>query len=121
MNSAPNNAQTIRPNPNSGGLRSEACAILLLLMSAEASLQEQVGDDGCITILRTCIARIQQQYQVADCEVSSGIVWSESSLDAILRLLDYVKAEIQDKLNDLQSAEDLDLCVDRLTSPHKLC
>ena len=118
MSSEPKPAQIISPNANSGKI--EARAILLLLMSAEASLQAHVCDADCINILKSCISRIQKQYSLTDRDVSEGIVWREASIGAILRLLDYVTWEVQEKLGDLQSVQELGLCIDRLTSPTKL-
>lgn len=120
MSSGPDNIQVIWADADASALHSEVCAILLLLMSADASLEAHSADDDCINILKTCISRIQKRYPLADRELDEGIIWSEASIGAILRLLDYVKGEIWDKLSDSQCVEDLVVCIDRLSIPIEL-
>jgi hypothetical protein len=73
--------------------------------------------DGCVDIVKACIARIQKRYRLADQDAGEAIVWNESNIDGILRLLDYARWEVRERLQDLQSFEELGACLDRLVNP----
>jgi hypothetical protein len=101
-------------NAYSDQLRAEAHGVLVLLNSARISLEAHAVEDSCVATLMTCITRLQDQYDVSDGEVGAGIVWRQASVNAILRLLDYVKGEILDKLNDEQCVDEISMCIDYL-------
>jgi len=95
-------------------LRADAHSVLVLLNSARISLQAHAVEHTCVETLMACISRLQDQYDFTDGDVGGGIVWREASVTAILRLLDYVKGEILDKLNDEQCVDDISTCIDYL-------
>jgi hypothetical protein len=101
-------------------LLSDVSGILLLLRSAKLSLQSYAVGDACIESLSKCIGRIQEQYKLTEVGLKDGIVWKEATIDGILRLLDYVEAEVREKLDDRKSADEVRLCIDRLTSSQRL-
>jgi hypothetical protein len=88
---------------------------LVLLASAEASLKTHDAGNGCTNILRACIFRIQKQYDLTDRDVGEGMVWKEITICGILRILDYLKLEVREQLNDMQSVEELGFCIDCLS------
>ena len=45
---------------------------------------------------------------------NAGIVWKETSVGALLRLLEYVHREVSERLQDWHCAEQLETCIDHL-------
>jgi hypothetical protein len=58
--------------------------------------------------------RLKAKYNLSNEKMGEGILWEETSLEALLRLLGYLQAEIDERLNDPKLAKQLKLCVDRL-------
>jgi hypothetical protein len=94
-------------------------SMLFLLLSIRASLQQHGAGARCSTIMEECIASFQKRHNVTNRDMSEGIIWTETSLDALLRLLDYLRAEVMDQLNDQRCAQQLSLCIDRLTEARR--
>jgi hypothetical protein len=69
--------------------------------------------------MEECIASFQKRHNLTNRDMSEGIFWTETSLDALLRLLDYLRAEVRDQLNDQRCAQQLSLCIDRLTEARR--
>ncbi len=96
-------------------LESNAKGVFFLLLSARASLRRLCADDVCLGIIDDCISSFQQQYNLTDEETSEGIVWAETSVGALLRLLEYLHGEIGERLNNRRCAQQLQYCIDHLT------
>lgn len=88
--------------------------MLFLLLSISGSLQQHGVGERCSPILQECIASFQKRHKLTDRDMSEGDVWTETSLEALLRLLDYLRAEARDQLNDHRCAQQLSLCIDSL-------
>jgi hypothetical protein len=102
-----------RTHPNvSDRLRSEVSAILVLLKYARLSLQARAGESAGLEGLNACIDRIQNVYHFDDQVVSEGIFWNEEGFAPVVRLLEYLKAEIAEKLRDEHSVAELEWCID---------
>jgi hypothetical protein len=114
MNQRLNRNEIITPNGHSTKSRSDIKGVLFLLLSIRASLQRHGVDGHCSTIMQDCIASFQKRYNLTDEDMSEGIVWTETSIEALLRLLDYLRAEVKEQLNDQSCAQQLSLCIDRL-------
>jgi hypothetical protein len=97
-------------------LRADLSGILLLLMSAKLSLESHGVGVGCIDNLRRCIGGIQQRHDLQNCEFDDGTVCDKIRVDGIVRLLEYVHAEVRDKLNDEKSTHEIKICIDHLTN-----
>ena len=89
--------------------------IFLLLMSARTSLPLHQADELCLSIMDDCISSFQARHKINERETREAIVWEETSLAALVRLLQYLQGEIRDRLRDRQCAEQLKLCIDYLT------
>lgn len=113
-------ARVAKGSSDSDELLSDVSGILLLLMSAKFSLETHAAESTYIDSLRRCICGIQKQFNLTEHDLNEGIVWREASIDGTLRLLEYVQGEVRERLNDLQTAEELQLCIDRLASSRKL-
>jgi hypothetical protein len=96
---------------------SEIVAILQLLGSAQVSVTNH-GDSFCAGLLDQCATHLRERYGLAGAERSVDPVWAESSLPALVHLLIYVQAEVEDKLSDPGCAAALDQCIDRLLQMH---
>jgi hypothetical protein len=94
---------------------SDVRGILLLLMSVRTSLGRHKADNVCLRIMDDCIASFQARYKLGDREMREAIVWEETSLEALVRLLEYLHGEISDRLRDRQCAEQLKTCIDYMT------
>jgi hypothetical protein len=94
--------------------RSDVKGMLFLLLSIRASLQLHGAGEDCAAILKECIASFQQRYDLSDDDMTEAIVWTETSFNALLRLLDYLRAEASDQFNDHRCAQQIALCIDRL-------
>jgi hypothetical protein len=95
-------------------LENNVTAVLLQLQSARASLLRLYPDEICLGIMDDCIASFKAQHDQIDQAANEAIVWEETSMEDLLRLLDYLHSEINDGLNDRPSAKQLRLCTDRL-------
>jgi hypothetical protein len=65
-------------------------------------------------ILSDCIADFERRHGLSTADVASGIMWSEQSTPALIRLLVYAQAEAADTLNDAGCAQRLEMCAARL-------
>jgi hypothetical protein len=95
-------------------LKSDVRAIFFQLQSAKASLVRLYPDEICLGIMDDCIASFQAQHTPSEQTPSEGILWEETSMEALLRLLEYLHREIDEVLHDQPSAKQLRLCTDRL-------
>ena len=101
-----------RSDPDS--LESNAKGVFFLLLSVRASLLRLYPEEVCLGMIDECLSSLKAKYRLSNEDVREGILWEETSLDALLRLLGYLQAEIDERLNDPKLAEQLKLCVDRL-------
>jgi predicted GNAT family N-acyltransferase len=69
--------------------------------------------------MEDCVSSFRLQHNVSDGEANEGIMWEETSIPALLRLLEYAHGEVSDTLRDRRCAEHLKLCIEHLkeTSP----
>lgn len=89
--------------------------VLQLLLSARESVRHY-ADPTCAGLIERCISRLQRQYAISSSEAASRFDWPEASPSALLRLLEYARAELSDCLNDRLCGEQLTECIDRLMS-----
>jgi queuine/archaeosine tRNA-ribosyltransferase len=95
--------------------QSDVRGILLLLMSVRTSLERHKADNACLRIMDDCIAAFQTRYKIGEREMREAIVWEETSLEALVRLLEYLHGEVNDRLRDRQCAERLQTCIDYMS------
>jgi len=69
--------------------------------------------------MEDCVSSFRLQHNVSDGEANEGIMWEETSIPALLRLLEYAHSELTGTLRDRRCAEHLKLCIEQLkeTSP----
>ncbi len=94
--------------------------VLFLLLSARASLLRHGADDVCLRTMEDCVSSFRMQHNLTDEDENEGILWEETSIGALLRLLEYLHGEVNDSLRDRRCAEQLRLCIEHLkeASPH---
>ena len=97
--------------------RSDAEAILELLGSAQLSVESH-GDTFCAGLLDQCAALLRERYGLRDMARCGDPAWADSSVPAVVHLLIYVKAEVNERLRDPACVEVLDLCINRLLQSH---
>ena len=98
----------------SNELQSNAKGVLFLLLSARASLLRHGADDACLRTMEDCVASFRMQHSLTDEDTKEGILWEETSVGALLRLLEYVHGEVSESLQDRRCAEQLELCIEHL-------
>jgi len=102
-----------REDPDS--FDSNVRAIFFQLLSARASLLRLYPEEICLAFMDDCIAAFKARYHLVDRDTDEGIVWEETSMEALLRLLEYLHDEIAEGLKDQSTAQLLMLCIHRLT------
>jgi hypothetical protein len=95
--------------------RSDVSGLLALLISAKLSLEKRSGANPCIGYLEACVTRLRRNYNLTDWGVDERAIQNKVSIDALLRLLEYVRAEVQDKLDEKQCVRELGFCIAHLT------
>jgi hypothetical protein len=55
------------------------------------------------------------QHNLTDEDANEEILWEETSVGALLRLLEYVHDEVSEGLQDGRCAAQLELCIERAT------
>jgi hypothetical protein len=80
--------------------QSNVQGVLFLLLSARASLLRHGADDECLRTMEDCVSSFRLQHNLADGEVNEGILWEETSIDALHGLLEYLHGEVSDNLQD---------------------
>jgi hypothetical protein len=98
----------------SNELESNAKGVLLLLLSARASLLRHGASEACARTMENCVASFRMQYKLTGEDANDGILWEETSVGALLRLLVYVHGEVSKSLRDRRCAEQLKLCIEHL-------
>ena len=98
----------------SNELQSNTKGVLFLLLSARASLLRHGADDACLRTMEDCVASFRMQHSLTDEDTKEGILWKETSVGALLRLLEYVHGEVSESLQDRRCAEQLELCIEHL-------
>ena len=96
-----------------GGSQADVLGVLQLLLSAKESVRHY-ADQTCAGLIERCIIRLQRQYAISRFEAGTRFDWPEASPPALLRLLEYARAELSDSLNDRLCGEQLTECIDRL-------
>ncbi len=96
---------------------SDILAILGLLGSAQMSIASH-GDIFCVGLLDQCAGLLRRRYGLAGTVRGGDPVWADSSLAAVVHLLIYVQAEVEETLRDPQGAAVLGRCIDRLLHTH---
>jgi hypothetical protein len=94
--------------------QSNILGVLFLLLSARASLLRHAADDECLRTMEDCVSSFRLQHNLTDGEVNEGILWEETSIDALHGLLEYLHGEVSDNLQDRRCAEQLKLCIEHL-------
>lgn len=92
-------------------------AILQLIGSAQVLIKTH-GDSLCVGLLDQCAAHLRTRYRLSATDRSEDRVWAESNLPALVHLLIYVQAEVNDKLRDASCAAALEQCIDHLLQMH---
>jgi hypothetical protein len=64
--------------------------------------------------MEDCVSSFRVQHNLTDEDANEGILWEETSVEALLRLLEYLQGEVNDTLRDRRCAERLKLCIDHL-------
>jgi hypothetical protein len=98
----------------SSELQSNAKGVLFLLLSARASLLRRGADAVCLRTMEDCVASFRMQHNLTDEDANEGILWEETSVGALLRLLEYVHREVSESLQDRRCAEQLELCIEHV-------
>ena len=98
----------------SNELESNAKGVLLLLLSARASLLRHGANEACLKTMEDCIASFRMQHNLTGEDANEGILWEETSVGALLRLLEYVHGEVSESLQDGRCAEQLELCIEHV-------
>jgi hypothetical protein len=101
--------------PHIDSIESNIRAIYFQLQSARASLTRLFPDEICLAIMDDCLASFKAQHNPREPEANESILWEETSMEALLRLFEYLHAEIDEGLHDRPSAKQLKLCMARLT------
>ena len=68
----------------------------------------------CLSTMDDCLSSFRLQHNVSDGEANEGILWEETSIAALQRLLEYAHGEVTDSLSDQRCAEYLKLCIEHL-------
>ncbi len=100
--------------------RARALGMLELLLSAQASAEFHRIDKTCMTRLEKCVERLRAAHALPRPEAGAELVWVESSLPGLLRLLVYLQAEASDGLRDAICSMHLQKCVSQLMRVHRL-
>jgi hypothetical protein len=99
----------------SNELESNAKGVLLLLLSARASLLRHGANEACLKTIEDCVASFRMQHNLTDEDANEEILWEETSVGALLPLLEYVHDEVSESLQDGRCAAQLELCIERAT------
>ena len=85
-----------------------------MLLSARASLLRRGADAACLTTMEDCVVSFRMQHNLTDEDTNEGILWEETSVGALLRLLEYVHREVSESLRDRRCAEQLEFCIEHV-------
>lgn len=121
MGTNPSGAGIENGTSSSNDLLADVSGILLLLSSAKRALQTHAAEPACIDRLTTCICRIGTQYNLTDRDFNEGPTSKETSMDGILRLLEYVEGEVREDLHDCATADELRHCIQLLANSRRRC
>ena len=102
------------PQSDPDSFESNVQAIFFQLLSARASLLRLYPEEICLQFMDDCVASFKAQHRLIDEETKEGIVWEETSMEALFRLLEYLYDEIDQGLKDHATANQLKLCIHRL-------
>ena len=100
--------------PHPSARQTDATGILFLLLSARASLLRHCADGVCLSTMEDCISSFCTRHDLTEDDENEGIVWEETSIGALLGLLDYLHTEVSESLRDRRCAAQLKLCIERL-------
>ena len=56
------------------------------------------------------------QHDLTHENTNPGIVWKETTVGALLRLLEYVHGEVSERLQGWRCAEQIETCIDHLNA-----
>ena len=104
----------------SNDLESNAKGVLLLLLSASASLLRDGANEACLKTIEDCVASFRMQHNLTDEDANEEILWEETSVGALLRLLEYVHDEVSEGLQDGRCAAQLELCIEHVKEEYLL-
>jgi hypothetical protein len=114
------NHRTFRQAPDETA-QARALGMLELLLSAQASALLHCVDETCLARLNECVERLRATHELSTAgKRDDEIMWTESSLSGLLRLLVYLQAEATESLNDAVCASHLQECVSHLMHTHRL-
>jgi hypothetical protein len=101
-----------RPYLHASELQSNVKGVLFLLLSARASLLRHCTDKLCLRTIEDCVSSFRVQHNLTDEDADEGVLWEETSVEGLLRLLEYLQGEASDTLHDQRCAEQLKLCIE---------
>jgi hypothetical protein len=58
------------------------------------------------------VSSFRAQHNLTDEDADEGVLWEETSVEGLLRLLEYLQGEASDTLHDQRCAEQLKLCIE---------
>ena len=96
---------------------SDVLAILQLIASAQLSVTNH-GDAFCAGLLDQCSAHLRERHGLSATAHCGDPVWADSTVPAVVHLLVYVQAEVEERLADAACSAVLDQCIDRLLHVH---
>ena len=64
--------------------------------------------------MEECVASFRMQHDLTHENTNPGIVWKETTVGALLRLLEYVHGEVSERLQDWRCAEQIETCIEHL-------
>jgi hypothetical protein len=95
-------------------LQSNAKGLFFLLLSARASLLRRGADAVCLRTMEDCVASFRMRHNLTYEDKNEGILWEETSIGALLRLLEYVHREVSESPQDRRCAEQLEFCIEHV-------
>jgi hypothetical protein len=72
------------------------------------------GDTFCAGLLDQCAAHLRERYGLGATARRGDPAWADSSVPAVVHLLIYARAEVNERLQDAGCAAVLGQCIDRL-------
>jgi hypothetical protein len=76
------------------------------------------GDTFCAGLLDQCAAHLRERYGLGATARRGDPAWADSSVPAVVHLLIYARAEVNERLQDAGCAAVLGQCIDRLLRMH---
>ena len=93
-------------------LQEDMIGVANLLFAAMSSMRTHCADSVCVAYVNECIAHIVKRYRIPQPKGndSATVGWA-----AALRMLDYARTEMLQKMVDADCIDLMDVCIGRLT------